>query len=79
MCPLNHSFLAGPFFYFGFRKLDALWGPSSSLATALKKTATGQFTLFPVYLSTFYMYMALLVSAVSAVGCCDACSLISSG
>ena len=43
----------GPWFLYGFRTLDALV-PASSLRAALLKSAIGQVTLFPVYLSVFF-------------------------
>eukprot|EP01023_Acetabularia_acetabulum_P019280 TRINITY_DN19801_c0_g2_i1.p3 TRINITY_DN19801_c0_g2~~TRINITY_DN19801_c0_g2_i1.p3 ORF type:complete len:210 (-),score=9.08 TRINITY_DN19801_c0_g2_i1:522-1061(-) len=52
--------LHGPFFYFGFRALDSYMGAARTLRIALKKTAVGQFTLFPSYVSAFFLYMGLL-------------------
>ena len=52
--------LHGPFFFFGFRAIDAFYGSSRSIATAAMKMATGQTTLFPTYLTIFYYYIATL-------------------
>ena len=43
--------LHGPYFYTGFRTLDTYFGPSKSIATALKKTFAGQVdALVPIFL-----------------------------
>ena len=47
------SLFHGPWFLYGFRMLDACV-PASNLRAALTKSAIGQFTLFPVYLSVFF-------------------------
>lgn len=52
--------LHGPFFYYGFRWIDAHFGPATNISTALVKSFVGQVTLFPVYLATFLVYMAFL-------------------
>mmetsp|Transcript_4461 Transcript_4461/g.7440 ORF Transcript_4461/g.7440 Transcript_4461/m.7440 type:complete len:188 (+) Transcript_4461:188-751(+) len=52
--------LHGPFFLWGFGMLDKTMGPGKTLTVALKKTALGQVTLFPTYLTAFFMYMSAL-------------------
>ncbi|PSC72962.1 peroxisomal membrane [Micractinium conductrix] len=52
--------LHGPFFFHGFRWLDARFGAAATLQKALVKTAAGQITLFPLYTASFFMYMGIL-------------------
>ena len=52
--------LHGPYFHHGFQWLDRRFGASTSLSTAVIKTAVGQVTIFPVYLASFFTYMGLL-------------------
>ncbi|KAL6756627.1 hypothetical protein V8C86DRAFT_2644125 [Haematococcus lacustris] len=52
--------LHGPFFYWGLAALDKRFGAATTILTAVKKTATGQVTLFPTYLAGFFLYMGLL-------------------
>ena len=52
--------LHGPWFLIGFRVIDTTFGPSKSIQTAAAKMASGQFTVFPVYLLTFFYYMGFL-------------------
>ncbi len=51
--------LHGPFFYAGFRALDARF-PGRSLGAVLAKTAAGQVTLFPAYLAAALFALASL-------------------
>ncbi|KAF8058305.1 mpv17l2 [Scenedesmus sp. PABB004] len=55
--------LHGPFFYKGFRLLDARFGAERTLRAAATKTLVGQVTLFPVFTSLFLMATALLEGA----------------
>ncbi|KJE96534.1 hypothetical protein CAOG_06842 [Capsaspora owczarzaki ATCC 30864] len=52
--------LHGPFFFYGFRQLDRIYGPAKTLAVAAKKAATGHLTLFPVFVTTFFTGMCML-------------------
>jgi protein Mpv17 len=52
--------LHGPYFYNSFRWIDKTLGPSATLVQAVKKTALGQVTVFPVYVASFFSYMGLL-------------------
>ncbi|KAK9820187.1 hypothetical protein WJX72_007267 [[Myrmecia] bisecta] len=52
--------LHGPYFYQGFRVIDATFGASRTAEMASKKTLAGQLTLFPVYCAAFFAYMGLL-------------------
>lgn len=52
--------LHGPFFYHGFRFLDARFGASVDLKMATIKACAGNFTIFPLYLGSFFLYMGLL-------------------
>lgn len=52
--------LHGPFFSTGLRLIERLYGPSKGFATVLKKTATSQLAMFPIYLTSFFAYMGLL-------------------
>jgi len=47
----------GPYFFAGFRMLDILGGPSTSVANVLRKVALGQITINPAYLCTLYYYL----------------------
>merc|ERR1719181_1491747 len=49
--------LHGPYFFAGFRMLDILGGPSTSVANVLRKVALGQITINPAYLCTLYYYL----------------------
>mmetsp|Transcript_11397 Transcript_11397/g.41712 ORF Transcript_11397/g.41712 Transcript_11397/m.41712 type:complete len:212 (-) Transcript_11397:297-932(-) len=62
--------LHGPTFFHGFRAVDRLFGASTSLVTAAKKTATAQFTLFPFYLTCFFPFLAALEGRTPA-GCLE--------
>ena len=52
--------LHGPYFYLGFSRLDQYFGPSTSIWTVVKKTATAQFALFPPYLVGIFSFMGVL-------------------
>eukprot|EP00270_Netrium_digitus_P019080 TRINITY_DN741_c0_g1_i1.p1 TRINITY_DN741_c0_g1~~TRINITY_DN741_c0_g1_i1.p1 ORF type:complete len:216 (+),score=36.27 TRINITY_DN741_c0_g1_i1:111-758(+) len=52
--------LHGPFFYHGMQQLDLRFGPAKSLQMAVQKSLIGQFTLFPTYVTSFFLYMGLL-------------------
>lgn len=51
--------LHGPWFFAGFRTLDARW-PGNALSAVVTKTAVGQVTLFPAYLVTALFALAAL-------------------
>jgi len=51
--------LHGPWFFAGFRALDARF-PGKSLVAVLSKTAAGQVTLFPAYLAAALFALAML-------------------
>ena len=50
----------GPYFFAGFRMLDILGGPSTSVANVLRKVALGQITINPAYLCTLYFYFPVI-------------------
>ncbi|KAL4857384.1 PXMP2/4 family protein 4 [Chlorella vulgaris] len=50
----------GPYFYNAFRWLDATLGPSVTFQRAALKSLTGQVTVFPVYLASFFVLMGTL-------------------
>lgn len=52
--------LHGPFFFTGMQLLDSRFGRAQTLRTAMVKSAVGQVTLFPTYISLFFMYMGTL-------------------
>ena len=52
--------LHGPYFFFGFRKVDKYFGAVTSMVTVAKKTAAAQFILFPPYLVALFGYMGAM-------------------
>jgi len=52
--------LHGPFFLKGYGWLDRQFGAAKTLQNAVKKSAVGQVTIFPVYVSLMFMYLGLL-------------------
>lgn len=54
--------LHGPLFHNYFRFLDRRFGQSSTVGQAALKTAVGQVTIFPFYVTSFFTYMGLLES-----------------
>jgi protein Mpv17 len=57
--------LHGPYFFAGFARVDAYFGPATSLSVVAKKTAVAQFVLFPPYLVGLFTYMGLMEAAKS--------------
>lgn len=52
--------LHGPYFFYSFSKLDRIFGASTSLSVAAKKTIFGQLVVFPPYLTALFTYMGML-------------------
>ncbi|KAK9820968.1 hypothetical protein WJX81_002298 [Elliptochloris bilobata] len=52
--------LHGPLFYHGFRALDTHIGAAPTLRLAALKMLTGQLTLFPVYVTLFFVWSSAL-------------------
>jgi Mpv17 / PMP22 family len=74
--------LHGPYFAAGFARLDAIFGPATTITVVAQKTAAAQLFLFPPYLVLLFTYLGLLegvedvgqkvtqrVPAVFATGC----------
>ena len=52
--------LHGPYFAAGFARVDAYFGPATSIKVVAQKTAVAQFVLFPPYLVGLFTYMGLM-------------------
>lgn len=52
--------LHGPYFFVCFGKLDKIFGASTTLSVAAKKTIFGQFVVFPPYLTALFTYMGAM-------------------
>ena len=59
--------LHGPYFFFSFRKLDGVFGASTTMANVVKKTATAQLMIFPPYLVSLFTYMGVMESGIENV------------
>jgi protein Mpv17 len=55
--------LHGPYFLAGFARVDAYFGPATSMRVVAKKTAVAQFVLFPPYLVGLFTYMGFMEEA----------------
>jgi protein Mpv17 len=52
--------LHGPYFFYSFDQLDRIFGASTSISVAARKTIFGQLVIFPPYLTVLFSYMGLL-------------------
>jgi hypothetical protein len=50
----------GPYFFWGFSRVDGYFGAATSLRVVAYKTAVAQFILFPPYLVALFSYMGLM-------------------